>query len=154
MLVRHPNTFSQQVIQNLKDISGKAPLFRVGGSTQNSAVYYPDQSEAIIAPFDSDASTQPRHSYLGPAFMQSFSQFPKGSQYIYGKWASNPSFPSQMVGADIFIPGLNFFNPTNETLFNVGDGLDQCVLEANAAYNAIGDALYGFEIGNEVDGGS
>lgn len=52
------------------------------------------------------------------------------------------------------LTGLNFFNPENETLFNVGDGLSQCVLEANAAYNAIGDALYGFEIGNEVDGES
>lgn len=84
-LVRHPNTFSQQVIQNLKDIAGKPPLFRVGGSTQNSAVYYPDQSEAITSPFSSDASTQPKHSYLGPNFMQSFRQFPKGSKYIYGK---------------------------------------------------------------------
>ncbi len=35
--------------------------------------------------------------------------------------------------------GLNFFNPTNETLFNVGNGLDQCVLEASLAYKALGD---------------
>lgn len=48
--------------------------------------------------------------------------------------------------------GLNFFNPENETLFDVGDGLDQCVLEAHAAYTALGDSLYGFEIGNEVNG--
>lgn len=47
--------------------------------------------------------------------------------------------------------GLNFFNAVNETLFDVDDGLAQCVLEANAAYQAVGDALYGFEIGNEVD---
>ncbi|RAK81712.1 glycosyl hydrolase family 79 C-terminal domain-containing protein [Aspergillus fijiensis CBS 313.89] len=126
----HPNLFSRQVIQNLKDIAGKAPIFRVGGSTQNSAVYYPDQTEALIDPFDSIASSQPRHSYFGPAFLQSFRQFPAGSKYIFG---------------------LNFFNAENETLFDVGDGLAQCVLEAHAAYHAIGDALYGFEIGNEVD---
>lgn len=48
--------------------------------------------------------------------------------------------------------GLNFYNPVNETLFDVGNGLEQCVLEANAAYTSIGDALYAFEIGNEVDG--
>ncbi|RAH70498.1 glycosyl hydrolase family 79 C-terminal domain-containing protein [Aspergillus aculeatinus CBS 121060] len=126
----HPNLFSRQVIQNLKDIAGKAPIFRVGGSTQNSAVYYPDQTEALIDPFDSIASSQPRHSYFGPAFLQSFRQFPAGSKYIFG---------------------LNFFNAENETLFDVGDGLAQCVLEAHAAYHAIGDAFYGFEIGNEVD---
>lgn len=59
-------------------------MFRVGGSTQNSAVYYPSQSEAILSPFSSDASTQPAHSFIGPSFMQSFKQFP-GAQYIYGK---------------------------------------------------------------------
>ncbi|KAI0474603.1 hypothetical protein F4859DRAFT_481356 [Xylaria cf. heliscus] len=127
----HPNLFSKQVVQNLYDISGAYPIFRVGGSTQNSAVYYPNQTEAIIAPFSSPADDQPSKSMLGPAFMQSFRQLPTGTKYIYG---------------------LNFFNPENETLFNVGDGLAQCVLEANAAYKALGDSLYAFEIGNEVDG--
>jgi hypothetical protein len=72
------------VVQNLFDISGAYPIFRVGGSTQNSAVYYPDQVEAIIAPFDSPASDQPSKSMLGPAFMESFKQLPKGTKYIYG----------------------------------------------------------------------
>ncbi|KAI8628284.1 glycoside hydrolase family 79 protein [Xylariaceae sp. FL1651] len=127
----HPNIFSRQVVQNLHDISGAYPIFRVGGGTQNSAVYYPGQAEAIIDPFNSPASDQPSKSMLGPAFMQSFRQLPTGTQYIYG---------------------LNFFNQVNETLFDVGDGLAQCVLEAHAAYTALGDSLYAFEIGNEVDG--
>ncbi|KAI3335233.1 hypothetical protein F4824DRAFT_465188 [Ustulina deusta] len=126
-----PNLFSKQVVQNLYDISGAYPIIRVGGSTQNSAVYFEHQTEAIIAPFSSPADDQPSHSYIGPAFMQSFQQLPAGTQYIYG---------------------LNFFNPENETLFDVDDGLAQCVLEANAAYDALGDSLYAFEIGNEVDG--
>jgi hypothetical protein len=67
-LLRNPNLFSKQVVQNLYDISGAYPIFRIGGSTQNSAVYYPDQSEAIIDPFDSVAADQP-----------------EGTQYIYGK---------------------------------------------------------------------
>ncbi|OJJ46450.1 hypothetical protein ASPZODRAFT_2129467 [Penicilliopsis zonata CBS 506.65] len=125
----HPNTFSQQVIQNLVDISGEPPMFRVGGSTQSLAVYYPDQAEAIIDPFESIASTQPNYSFIGPAFLQSFHQFPVDTKYIFG---------------------LNFYNP-DETLFDIGDGLAQCVLEAHAAYTSLGDALYAFEIGNEVD---
>jgi hypothetical protein len=48
--------------------------------------------------------------------------------------------------------GLNFFRAANETLFNIGDGLAQSVLEAHAAYSAIGRDLFAFEIGNEVDG--
>ncbi|KAI1431874.1 hypothetical protein GGR50DRAFT_35531 [Xylaria sp. CBS 124048] len=63
--------------------------------------------------------------------MQSFKHFPRGTRFIYG---------------------LNFFNEVNETLFNVGHGLDQCLLEAHTAYTALGDSLYAFEIGNEVDG--
>ncbi|KAJ5727063.1 hypothetical protein N7493_004883 [Penicillium malachiteum] len=125
---RYPNTFSNKVIQNLEDIAGKPPIFRVGGSTQHSAVYYPDQVEAIIEQFDSISSSQPRHSYIGPAFMQSFQNFPESTKFIFG---------------------LNFYNPENETLFDVGDGILQCVVEANAVYNAIGENLYGFEIGNE-----
>jgi hypothetical protein len=46
---------------------------------------------------------------------------------------------------------LNFFNPANETLFNVGNSLAQCELEAHSAHTALGDSLYAFEIENEVD---
>ncbi|KAB5514880.1 hypothetical protein GE09DRAFT_1046446 [Coniochaeta sp. 2T2.1] len=115
----NPNTFSRQLIQNLYDVSGAYPIIRVGGSTQNSAVYYPDQTEAIIDPFSSPSADQPGHSYLGLAWLQSFNQFPEGTQY---------------------------------TLFKVGNGLAQCVLEADAVYKSLGDSLYAFEIGNEVDG--
>lgn len=74
------------MVQNLYDISGAYPIFRVGGSTQNSAVYYPNQSEAIIAPFSSPADDQPSKSMLGPAFMESFRQLPAGTKYIYGNY--------------------------------------------------------------------
>ena len=43
-------------------------------------MYYPNQTEAIIDPFDSVASDQPSYSMIGPTL-----QFPKGTQYIYGK---------------------------------------------------------------------
>lgn len=72
------------MLQNLYDISGAYPIIRVGGSTQNAAVYYPNQTEAIIAPFSSVAADQPSHSFLGPSWLESFRQFPNGTQYIYG----------------------------------------------------------------------
>jgi hypothetical protein len=85
LLLRNPNLFSKQVVQNLYDISGAYPIIRVGGSTQNSAVYYQNQAVAIIDPFSSPSSDQPSYSKLGPAWMESFQQLPKGTQYIYGK---------------------------------------------------------------------
>lgn len=153
---RHPNSFSKQVVQNLHDISGAYPIIRVGGSTQNSAVYYPDQQEGIIDPFDSPASDQPSKSMLGPAWFESFQQFPSGTKYIYGKSNYKTSQDQLKLVANEAhcCLGLNFFNAMNETLFNVGNGLAQCVLEAQAAYNALGRSLYAYEIGNEVDGKS
>lgn len=62
--------------------------------------------------------------------MQSFQQFPKGTKYIYG---------------------TSFYNQ-NDSLCGGCDGLNETVTEAKNAYDAVGDALYGYEIGNEVDG--
>jgi hypothetical protein len=151
--LRNPNLFSKQVVQNLYDISGAYPIFRIGGSTQNSAVYYPNQSVAVIDPFDSAASDQPSRTELGPAWFQSFQQFPKGTQYVYG--SSSLELSTRRIQlANLPRTGLNFYNALGETLFNVGNGLAQCVLEAHAAYKALGKSLYAFEIGNEVDGKS
>jgi len=82
---RNPNLFSKQAIQNFYDLSGAYPIFRIGGNTQNSAVYYPNQSVAIIDPFTSVAADQPSYSFIGPAWFESFQQFPNGTQYIYGR---------------------------------------------------------------------
>lgn len=46
----------------------------------------------------------------------------------------------------MYIYGLNFYD---------GDyGLNQTVSEAVAAFKAVGDNIYAYEIGNEVDGRS
>lgn len=110
------------MLQNLKDISGSFPIIRAGGSTQNRAVYYPNQTEALNETFTNPGDDQPSALTIGPAWLESFQQFPNGTQYIYG---------------------LNFYNGSS--------GLDQTVLEAIPAVKDIGTALYAFEIGNEVD---
>lgn len=130
----HPNEFSYKMMQNLFDIRGGYPIIRAGGSTQNRAIYYPNQTQAVILTFDSPGEDQPDSVTIGPDWMQSFQQFPKGTKYIYG---------------------LNFYdNSTGEmpVLFDDQTGLQQTVLEAKDAWDAIGDDIYAFEIGNEVDG--
>ena len=111
------------MIQNLAQISGAYPIIRAGGSTQNRAVYVANQTEALNQTFSNPGDDQPSALTIGPKWFESFQQFPKGTQYIYG---------------------LNFFDGE--------DGLDQTVLQAAAAFKAVGEDIYAFEIGNEVDG--
>ncbi|KAG6359218.1 hypothetical protein INS49_012739 [Diaporthe citri] len=119
----HPNSYSHQMIQNLGDIAGSYPIIRAGGTTQNRATYLANQVEALIARYSTPGADQPSSLAVGPAWFESFQQFPKGTQYIYG---------------------LNFYD---------GDeGKAQTVLQAGAAYRGIGKDLYAFEIGNEVNG--
>lgn len=121
----HPNKFSYQMMKNLGDIRGGYPIIRAGGSTQSRALYYANQTEAVNLTFTNPGDDQPSALTIGPAWMQSFQQFPEGTKYIFG---------------------LNFYD--NQT------GLDQTVLEARAAWDALGSNIYAFEIGNEVDGTS
>ncbi|PQE27103.1 beta-glucuronidase protein [Rutstroemia sp. NJR-2017a WRK4] len=119
----HPNTLSHRLLQNLFSLSGAHPLIRAGGTTANRAIWVQNQTAAIIATFSPSSPDQPSALTIGPKFMESFHTFPSGTKYIFG---------------------LNFGD---------GDaGLDQTVLEAAGPVGSLGDSLYAFEIGNEVDG--
>ncbi|KAL9090002.1 MAG: hypothetical protein Q9165_005531 [Trypethelium subeluteriae] len=117
----YPNEFSKRMLQNLQDISGAYPIIRAGGSTQNRAIWVQNQTEAIIETIAPGAD-QPSALTIGPAWLQSFHQFPNGTQYIYG---------------------LSFQDASA--------GLDQVLQEAVPAFQSLGDSLYAYEIGNEVD---
>ncbi|KAI3400110.1 hypothetical protein diail_4340 [Diaporthe ilicicola] len=118
----HPNQYSYQMLQNLGDLAGSYPIIRAGGTSQNRATYLPNQTEALIAKFSTPGADQPSSLTVGPAWFESFKQFPNGTRYIYG---------------------LNFYDGE--------EGKAQTVLQAGAAYRGIGKALYAFEIGNEVN---
>ncbi|KAF7185183.1 Beta-glucuronidase [Pseudocercospora fuligena] len=121
----HPNKFSHQLLQNLKDKSGALPIIRAGGTTANRAIYHDNQTAGIINYYSGDRTwlDQPTNVSIEPRFFESFQQFPASTQYIFT---------------------LNF---------NVGEaGFNQTLLEAFAAWNALGESIYAFEIGNEVDG--
>lgn len=120
------------MVQNIKDISGVYPVFRVGGSTQNRATFNASQEQGIILKFKKPTDDQPSALTIGPRWMESFQQFPKGTRYIYG---------------------LSFYN-AHDRLIGGRDGINETVTEAKLAYDGIKDDLYAFEIGNEVDGES
>ncbi|EEA25369.1 hypothetical protein PMAA_064800 [Talaromyces marneffei ATCC 18224] len=126
------------VVQTLYDIPGAYPIFHVNGSTQNSAVCFPNQTDvAIINPFGSGAADQPSHSHIGPSFMESCRRFLEGTMLENG-------------GLDEL--GLNsFFQPENGTLCNVDDELGQGVLEATLRTRRWEARCMDFEIGNPVN---
>lgn len=120
----NPNTFSSQLLKNLEQISGALPIIRAGGTTANRATYYPNQTVGLINTYYHGTwEDQPDVVSIGPKWTESFQQFPAGTQYIYN---------------------LNFYDGQS--------GLEQTVLEASAAWSALGKQIYAFEIGNEVNG--
>lgn len=84
-----------------------------------------NQTVGVINIFDTPGEDQPNALTIGPAWFQSFQTFPKGTRYIYG---------------------LSFYNGT--------EGLQQTLDEAGPAFWELGESLYAYEIGNEVDGKS
>ncbi|KAF2477211.1 uncharacterized protein BDR25DRAFT_321643 [Lindgomyces ingoldianus] len=119
-----PNKFSYQLLKNLEDISGALPIIRAGGTTSNRVTYYPNQTEGVILTYYHGTwEDQPDVVSIGPKWHESFQQFPSGTKYIYN---------------------LNFYDGE--------EGLKQTVLEASASWKALGESVYAFEIGNEVNG--
>lgn len=125
-----PNTFSSNLIANIKAVAGVGPCIRVGGNTQDNAIYDSSFTGAVIArnsnptlkpgvtdyvPFDNDV--------YGPALFKALGTFPAGTQFIFG---------------------LNM-------AYDKSDYLERITSTASAALNALNGNLYSFEIGNEPD---
>jgi hypothetical protein len=125
-----PNTFSSNLLQNLKTVAGVAPCIRVGGNTQDNALYqsnytgsqigrnqYPTLMPTIAGyvPFDNDI--------YGDELFRALGTFPAGTQFIYGL-------------------NLAYDNP---------DYLEVITNTAKAVISALDDNIYSFEIGNEPD---
>jgi hypothetical protein len=111
------------MLQNLKDITGKAAPIRVGGTTANHGIWTPKQKEAIIQNFAVAGADQPANVTWGPTYLESFKTFPKGTKYTVGV---------------TFGSGL--------------EGEEATIAEARAFYEGLGTDLFAMEVGNEFDG--
>jgi len=124
-----PNTMSSNLINNLKQVAGVAPCFRIGGNTQDNAIYESSFSQSLIGrnpnptvkdvtgyvPYDNDI--------YGPELFKALGAFPAGTQFIFG---------------------LNL-------AYENSDYISRITSAASAALSALNDNLYSFEIGNEPD---
>ena len=124
-----PNTFSYNLIANLAKVAGVPPCFRIGGNTQDNAIYQASYTNSFFGR-NPNATTRDVTGYVpfdndiyGPGLFDALLKFPAGTQFIFGL-------------------NLAYQNP---------DYIAQITSAARAALSALGSNLYSFEIGNEPD---
>ncbi|KAK4462089.1 Beta-glucuronidase [Cladorrhinum samala] len=72
----HPNIFSDNLLENIKSITGTKPYIRVGGNTQDYALYDASLSIAINGTVDPSRSPDyPTTITIGPSYFESYSTF-------------------------------------------------------------------------------
>lgn len=121
----HPNEFSNNLLNNLASLAGTKPYIRVGGNTQDYAIYNPDLAVALNGTYNlSRSADYPTTIEIGPSYFESYHTWPDVK----------------------FSHGFNLGG-------NHDDRQWESLLETAAvACKAIGkDRLYWWEYGNEPD---
>lgn len=120
----HPNNFSYNLLNNIADLQGTKPYIRVGGNTQDYAVFNGSLKTALVGTFDSSRSADyPTTVEIGPSFFESYNTWP-GIQFSHG------------------------FNLGGNHDYRVFDTLLQTV---PLACRALQGKMYTLEYGNEAD---
>lgn len=72
-----PNAFSYNLLSNLGNLMGSKPYVRVGGNTQDYALYNASLKEAINRTHDPNKSKDyPTTIYIGDSFLESYNTWP------------------------------------------------------------------------------
>lgn len=120
-----PNDFSYNLLSNLGDIQGTKPHIRVGGNTQDYALYDASLATAVNGTYNLTRSADyPTTVVIGPSFFES-----------YGTW-----------------PGVKFSHGFNLGQADNPEGWETLVQTVPLACKALGtQGLYVWEYGNEPD---
>ncbi|KAI2602254.1 glycoside hydrolase family 79 protein [Hypoxylon sp. NC1633] len=123
--ISNPNEFSDNLLENLGALAGIKPYIRVGGNTQDYAIYNSELAIAINGTYNNSRSPDyPTTIEIGPAYFESYSTWPN-VKFAHG-----------------FNLGGNHDDRQWETL----------LVTAALACKALGkDKLYWWEYGNEPD---
>lgn len=79
-----PNDFSDNLLNNIAKYAGIKPYIRMGGNTQDFAIFNESQDAAQIGIFDDSISTDyPSQITIGPAIFDSYHTWP-GVKYVHG----------------------------------------------------------------------
>ncbi|KAI1810279.1 glycoside hydrolase family 79 protein [Poronia punctata] len=79
-----PNKFSNNLINNLGYLTGTNPYIRVGGNTQDYAIYNPNLTTALNGTFNETRSPDyPTTIEIGPSYFESYQTWPK-VKFVHG----------------------------------------------------------------------
>ncbi len=79
-----PNTFSNNLLNNLGNLTGTKPYIRVGGNTQDYALYNSSLETAINGTYNFTRSKDyPTTIFIGPSYFDSYSTWPD-TKFIHG----------------------------------------------------------------------
>ncbi|KAF8858173.1 hypothetical protein BDZ45DRAFT_591590 [Acephala macrosclerotiorum] len=79
-----PNTFSNNLLNNLGDLTGTKPYIRVGGNTQDYALYNASLETATYGIINPKRSVDyPTTLYIGPSYFDSYNTWPN-TKYTHG----------------------------------------------------------------------
>jgi hypothetical protein len=79
-----PNTFSDNLLENLGKLTGTRPYIRVGGNTQDYALYDASLPVALNGTFDfSRSKDYPTTIHIGPSFFESYSTW-NNTKFCHG----------------------------------------------------------------------
>ncbi|KAJ6787761.1 hypothetical protein PWT90_09046 [Aphanocladium album] len=80
----NPNTFTDNLLTNIGKIIGSKPYIRVGGNTQDYALYNASLKTQINGTYDPKRSNDyPTTIYIGPSFFESYQTLP-GVKFSHG----------------------------------------------------------------------
>ncbi|KAF4630913.1 hypothetical protein G7Y89_g7220 [Cudoniella acicularis] len=79
-----PNTFSNNLLNNLGKFTGTKPYIRVGGNTQDYALYNASLTYALNGTINPTRATDyPTTVFIGPSYFESYSTWPD-TKFIHG----------------------------------------------------------------------
>ncbi len=117
------NTFFQQLLHNLKSLTGKSPAIRIGGTSCDTTIFNSSLPTPSQIPSNSAGTFQPANVTYGPKYFDSFNNFANDTEFTFG---------------------INL-------ALNTSKGLPNAKNEAQAAMEGIGGNLKVLEWGNEPD---
>ncbi|KAI9668250.1 MAG: hypothetical protein M1821_001070 [Bathelium mastoideum] len=75
--ISHPNTFSNNLLNNIGNFTGTKPFIRVGGNTQDYAIFNSSLPVATVGIIQPNLSTDyPTILTFGPAYFESYTTWP------------------------------------------------------------------------------
>lgn len=119
----NPNTFTDNLLTNLGGFLGSKPYLRVGGNTQDYALYNASLKTQINGTYDyTRTKDYPTTIFIGPSFFESY----------------------------LTLPGVKFSHGFNLAKGITPDGWQTLLDTAPLACKALGtERFYGYEYGNE-----